>query len=50
MNHYLVKMLDSSGEFFLDVFSDSEEQARVSANHEWPEASFINVKLVWEGK
>lgn len=50
MNHYSVKMLDSSGEFFLDVFSDSEEQARVAANCDWPDALFISVKLVWEGK
>lgn len=50
MNHYLVKMLDSSGEILLDVFSDNEEQARVSASHEWPNMSFISVELIWEGK
>lgn len=50
MNHYLVKLLDSSGEFSISVFSDNEEQARVSANCDWPDALFISVKLVMEGK
>ena len=40
---FKVKMLDSSGEFFLDIEADNSEHARVIANIDWPDALFINV-------
>ena len=40
---FKVKMLDSSGEFFLNIEATSHEGARVIANLDWPDALFISV-------
>lgn len=43
MKTFKVKMLDDSGEFFLNVQADNSEHARVVANLDWPEALFMSV-------
>ncbi len=42
MIHFRIKMLSASGEFYLDVFADTAEQAQQLVTVDWYDAVFIS--------
>ncbi len=46
MRVFKVKMKDASGEFYLDVFADTAEQAQQLVSVDWYDAVFISAREV----